>query len=312
MSKPLVSIIMPVYNAQKVVGRAVESVLNQTLKDFELIIVNDGSSDSSGEILREYAKKDSRINYIDKANEGVAITRNSALDAVKGEMIAFVDADDYVRKDFLERMVSIKKDNNAQMAVCGFERFATDTPDLKTTYTPEIKVWDHGEAMKNCYGVYGLRMSGILWNKIYDANLFEGIRFPENLKNEDEFVLPKLVDKCSKVAFTNEVFYYYFENSNSITTNNKYMSSTDIYKVFDNRLEYFSAKGSDYSFFVRLTKKEYLDRIIARYKKTGLKDLRQLYKDKYNEFRDDVTGIGYKIFKLSPSFYYFLVKIKER
>lgn len=309
---PLVSIIMPVYNAQKVVGRAIESVLNQTFKDFELIIVNDGSSDGTGEILSEYAKNDSRINYIDRPNEGVAITRNIALDAVKGKMIAFVDADDYVSKDFLERMVLIKKDNNAQMAVCEFERFATDTPDLKTTDTPEIKVWDHGEAMKNCYGVYGLRMSGILWNKIYDANLFEGIRFPENLKNEDEFVLPKLVDKCSKVAFTNEVFYYYFENSNSITTNNKYMSSTDIYKVFDNRLEYFSAKGSDYSFFVRLTKKEYLDRIIARYKKTGLKDLRQLYKDKYNEFRDDVTGIGYKIFKLSPSFYYFLVKIKER
>ena len=303
---------MPVYNSEQYLARALDSVLSQTYDNFEVLVIDDGSVDESSTICRNYANKDSRIRYFRQENSGVACARNKALEYVTGDIISFVDSDDCLSNYFLERMVSIKKDNNAQMAVCGFERFATDAPDFKTINTTEIKVWDHGEAMKNCYGVYGLRMSGILWNKIYDANLFEGIRFPENLKNEDEFVLPKLVDKCSKVAFTNEVFYYYFENSNSITTNNKYMSSTDIYKVFDNRLEYFSAKGSDYSFFVRLTKKEYLDRIIARYKKTGLKDLRQLYKDKYNEFRDDVTGIGYKIFKLSPSFYYFLVKIKER
>ena len=312
MGRPLVSIIMPVYNAEKVVGRAIESVLNQTFDDFELIIVNDGSTDDSGRICSEYAGKDSRINYIEKANEGVAVTRNRALKAVTGEMIAFVDADDYVGKRFLEKMISIKKENGAQISICSFMRFSSEMPEEKDSEASDITVWEHDDAMKNCYGSYGARVSGILWNKIYDSNLFEGLEFPVGLRNEDEFLLPKLIDKCSKVAVTDEIFYYYYENDNSITTNKNYLSSMDIYKVFDDRLRYFEAKGKDYDYFLSLTKKEYLDRIISRYKKTGLKELKDLYSEKYKEFSNNVTGAGYKVFKFSPSLYYFLVKLKER
>ena len=308
---PKISVIMPVYNAEKVVGRAIDSVLDQTYEDFELIIVNDGSKDKSGKICSEYALKDSRIKYINKENQGVAIARNIALEASTGEKIAFVDADDCVCKDFLEKMIRVMTENNAQIAICNYDRFCKDLPN-ENEVAEKIMVWNHNEGLKNCYGYYGAKVGGILWNKIYDAELFQCITFPDGLKNEDEFVLPKLIDKCSKIVVTNEILYHYYENSNSITNDANYYSSMDIFRVFDDRLKYFEAKGSEYDYFVKLTKKEYLDRIIARYKKTKSEELKDLYSKKFYEYKGSVASIGYKIFKFSPDLYYFIVNLKEK
>ncbi len=114
------------------------------------------------------------------------------------------------------------------------------------------------------------------------------------------------------MTYVDAILYYYYENGNSITTNAKYLASKDIYKVYDNRLEYFGNKGSAYAGFVNRTKKDYLDRIISRYKKSGSNELRSLYSEKYNAFKDNVSGVGYKIFKYSPALYFYLVKMKDK
>ncbi|MBQ2407313.1 MAG: glycosyltransferase [Lachnospiraceae bacterium] len=303
-----ISVIIPVYNAEKYLKRCIESVINQTYKNLEIIMVDDGSKDNSGSMCDEYAAKDNRIKVIHKQNSGVSDTRNTGLDNVTGDMIAFVDSDDYIVSDFFEKLYSLKGKENAHIAMCNFSRFSKDIVKEEQT-NPEIKSWTGRDILNNIYGVYGNLFSGVLWNKLYDACLFDGLKFPVNLRNEDEFMLPKVLDRAGKLVYTSEKLYFYFENDNSITTDNKYLSSDYIYRVFDERMEYFSKKGSNYDSIVKATKKAYLDRIIIRYKKTADRKLFDMYKVKYKEFKSGVNGIGYSIFAVSPGFYFFLVKI---
>lgn len=304
-----ISVIVPVYNAEKYLRRALDAICGQTYKNLEIILIDDGSTDRSGAICDEYKEKDSRIIVMHQVNSGVSVTRNKALSLVTGELIAFVDADDYIIPDFFEKLVCIKNKQSAEMVICNFRRFSSDKIPCVEKCKGEVQVWNKKEALRNVYGSYGHLISGVLWNKLYDAKLFEELRFPEGLKNEDEFLLPKLIDRTNTVAYTSEIMYYYYENGNSITTNSNYLNSEDIYKVFDERMKYFEQKGNEYDDFVRLTKKSYLDRIISRYKKTKNKDLLRRYRNKYQEFKNDVQGIGYRIFFCSPGLYYGIVKI---
>lgn len=304
-----ISVIVPVYNAEKYLRRALDSICNQTYKNLEIILVDDGSTDGSGSICDEYKEKDERIVLVHQKNSGVSVTRNKALSLCTGEIIAFVDADDYIVPCFFEKMLQLKKEYNAEMAICNFKRFSSDEiPDVDEN-KGDIQVWNREEALKNVYGSKGYLVSGTLWNKLYDAKLFEDLYFPEGLKNEDEFLLPKLIDRATNVVFTSDIMYYYYENKNSITTENSYLLSEDIYKVFDDRMQYFREKGAGYNYFIKLTEKEYLDRIISRYKKTESKKLRHRYQEKYKQFKNDVPGIGYLIFYYSPKLYYIIVKI---
>ena len=303
-----VSIIVPIYNREKYICRALDSILNQTYRNYEVVLMDDGSTDRSGEICKKYASEDDRIHYYHQENCGVAKARNNALKHVSGNMIAFVDADDCVTKDYLEKMLDQKNRYSAQMVICGFKRFSGDKPDVleDQKYTPIV--WNHDKALLNCYGQHGPAVCSVLWNKIYDADLFNGLSFPEGLRNEDEFLMPRLLDKCERVVFSDVPLYFYYENDSSITTSDSYILSTDIYKIYDDRLELFSNKIGDYSRFIALTKKEYLDRIISRYKKSRNKMLYDLYKEKFQLYKDSV-GNGYRVFYISPVLYFALVKI---
>lgn len=304
-----ISVIVPIYNAEKYLRRALDSICNQTYKNLEIILIDDGSTDGSGAICDEYKEKDARIVLVHQKNSGVSVTRNKALSLLTGEMIAFVDADDYIIPCFFEKMIQLKKEHNAEIAICNFKRFSSEPiPDVDE-HSDAIQVWNKEEALNNVYGSKGYLVSGTLWNKLYDAKLFEGFRFPEGLKNEDEFLLPKVIDRATNIVFTSDIMYYYYANTSSITTEKNYLISEDIYKVFDDRMQYFQEKGKEYNYFIKLTKKAYLDRVISRYKKTGNKDLQHRYREKYTEFKSDVSGIGYLIFYYSPKMYYFVVKL---
>ena len=119
---PKVSIIVPVYNVEKYLDRCMESLLNQTLKDIEIILVDDGSPDNCPQMCDDYAKKDSRVKVVHKANAGLGYARNSGLDVATGEYVAFVDSDDYVELDMYEQMYEASLNYQVQMVLCGFNR----------------------------------------------------------------------------------------------------------------------------------------------------------------------------------------------
>lgn len=209
---PLISIIVPVYDSEEYIGRCVESILNQTFKDFELILVDDGSTDRSGEICDSYALNDGRIQVVHKENGGPSDARNVGLDIASGQYIGFIDSDDYVAKDMYEALLCACLDYRADIAMCG--RFDVLDGILRPSFTLDgIEIWDSERAIGNL----------LVWNnidsspcdKIYDRILFEGLRFPLDRCNEDIFVMVPLLHRANRVVHIGVSKYYYCHRPDS-------------------------------------------------------------------------------------------------
>ena len=156
----IISIIVPIYNSEKYLERCINSILNQTYTNFELILINDGSKDSSLKICRKYASKDNRIVVIDKENEGVSIARNMGIQRAKGELISFVDADDYIEKTFLEDMLNVMSKYNVDYVTCGYNRVYDDHTEHINNDLSEICMTSY-EYLNNLLNVqkgYGLSL----------------------------------------------------------------------------------------------------------------------------------------------------------
>ena len=165
----LVSIVMPAYNAEKTISKAIDSILNQTHHNFELLIVDDGSRDKTKEIVDAYASKDSRVRCFHISNNGVSNARNVGLNEAKGELISFVDSDDYVDKEFLEMMISMMQPN-IDIACCGYEMVSADEKSIFKQIAP-VGTWDKEtmylgiEALQNCKAL------NTVWNKLFRARI---------------------------------------------------------------------------------------------------------------------------------------------
>lgn len=212
----LISIIVPIFNVEKYLKQCLNSIINQTYRNLEIILVDDGSPDNCGSICDEYAKQDSRIKVIHKNNGGLSSARNSGLDIANGEYISFIDSDDYVAENFIETLYKLCKDNSVEIAECGFLRFPNDNKD-KQEEKKEIKIFNKIEKIKHLYDINLATRTVVVWNKLYKRNIYKDIRFPEGKINEDEFTTYKALYKCEKnIAITNEKLYYYRYNEESI------------------------------------------------------------------------------------------------
>lgn len=215
---PTVSVIVPVYNVEKYIHRCVDSILEQTFSDFELILVDDGSPDNCPSICDEYAAKDSRIRVIHQENRGLSAARNGGMDAACGTYLMFVDSDDWLRKDTLEIFVNCQKKTGADMVLCNI---LTVYPDgysgWKRPVTPLTeKVMTRGE-MVECLASEHNWYYCVAWNKLYKRVLFEKLRFPEGYIHEDEAIIHRVVGECSCIAVTPEPLYFYRQSTDSIT-----------------------------------------------------------------------------------------------
>lgn len=214
---PLVSIIIPVYNVERYLRRCLDSILLQTYYNLEIILVDDGSTDSSGEICDEYAEKDSRISVIHKENGGLSDARNAGIEAASADYIAFIDSDDYVEKQYVQRLAGILLKNNADIAICGYycgkrEKF----PEIKR-YHRKIQCFDSKVMLKNWHGKYK-HVETAAWNKLYKKVLFveNNIYYPVGYIYEDVQTTHLLVNKALKIVLTNEKLYYYYHRKDSI------------------------------------------------------------------------------------------------
>jgi len=189
---PKISVIVPVYNIENYIEECIKSILNQTLRDFELLLVDDGSTDNSLNICREYEKKDNRIKVIHKKN-GLSDARNAGIEKACGKYFCFIDGDDFIANDTLENMYNLILKNNSQIAVCNMVRYYGNE-DTDVFYKPsEKKIVLEGEDR------FKTLEQPSVCNKMFKAELFNGIRFPYGKYYEDTFVYHELVMKASSV-----------------------------------------------------------------------------------------------------------------
>lgn len=260
-----VSIIVPVYNVEKYLSKCIESILNQTLNDFELILVNDGSTDNSAKICEEYRIKDSRIILINKENGGLSSARNAGLDIAKGKYIGFVDSDDFIDPQMYEILYNLCLDYNCNISSC-VSKLIMGEQDINKEYSEEISILDSKEAIN-------LTLDGQLSNysvcsKLFLKELFEGISFPEGRIYEDVSVYYKLYMKSNKVLYIDKLLYYYMYRENSITKSKFSEKRFDIVTAFDEKYE-----------FMKINYPEICDKI----KSVKYKNIRNIIVDIVNE-----------------------------
>lgn len=211
----LLSVIIPVYNVQDFLARCIDSVLAQTYRNLEIFLVDDGSTDSSGEICDRYAEQDSRINVIHKSNGGLSSARNAALDVITGDCVTFIDSDDFVHPSFAEKLIeALGKDS--QIAIAPWQECNEgELPALSKRITGNIISYSQDEAINEIY--YQRRLTHSACSRVFDAKLFDNIRFPKGMLYEDLAISYDILKKATKITYCDcPPMYFYMHRSGSI------------------------------------------------------------------------------------------------
>lgn len=209
-----VSVIIPIYNVEDYLERCLLSIINQTYKNIQIILVNDGSTDQSGQICTRFSEKDARITVIQKQNGGLSDARNYGLKAALGDYVTFIDSDDYVSKDYIEYLVSILEKKNADISVVGYKHFKGDTCDIEEDVKEQLYCYNSKNALEDL--LYQKRISTSAWAKLYRRELFNDIWFPKGKLYEDVNTIYKLFFKAKLIVWSSSQKYYYCIRKNSI------------------------------------------------------------------------------------------------
>ncbi|MEY8872421.1 glycosyltransferase family 2 protein [Francisella philomiragia] len=316
MQSLLLSIIIPIYNTQEYLVRCLDSVINQSYKNLEIILVNDGSTDNSLDICENYVKKDSRIKIINKNNGGLSSARNAGLDICKGDYISFIDSDDWVSLDYIEILYKNIIDNNADISIINSIKVKSQSDfnfkeqkNIPHTYLSSIEF-----AFDNTLPV-------IACAKLYKIELFENLRFTNYIIFEDEDIMYRLYSQANKVVYSDYVCYFYLQRSDSIiasrmSKNNLIKSMKSLAFVIDKKEKFFKDKiNIPYNFY--LDSLGLLSRYYAKsflYYDKELKMQRKKIKIFINEFLDkskSVDSFRYKIKKIVIRYFIVLFLFKK-
>lgn len=320
MNEIKISVIVPIYNVEKYLKKCLDTIINQTLKEIEIICINDGSTDKSRKILEQYLKKDSRIIVIDKNNGGLSSARNAGMKIAKGEYIGFVDSDDWIDETMFEKLYNNAKENDSQMSICGVHKY--DDKAKQMLYDdPYFTLGYFDESFDNrCFNHY--ETSGFImdlcvmaWNKIYKRSFLEENKavFPEGLIFEDGPFFFSIYFKMDRVSIVREFLYYYRINRvNSIIQkgDRNFINIFDVTELMWNeikQLQYFDQ--IKYHFL----KKKFEDTV---YRYVNLKNRHK--KDFYNRFKDFEPFFDNEAFDMSVieknhlRIYEHMQKLKEK
>lgn len=227
-----ISVVVPVYNVEPYLRKCLDSILSQTIQLDEIILVNDGSTDGSGRICDEYERKHENITVIHKPNGGLSSARNAGIEVAKGELIAFIDSDDWIEPDYFELLYEGIKGHDADISVVQFSKETNfDKIEYVSDTSHDWQVADRYEAMELLFSEKIIGFSAC--NKLYRARLFEGIRYPEGRLMEDKATTYKLIHRSGKIAINRSKKYHYYLRENSIIRgdfNKKNFDSLDIHE----------------------------------------------------------------------------------
>ena len=238
-----ISVIVPVYKVERYLCECIDSILQQTFREFELILIDDGSPDRCGQICDEYAKADDRVRVIHQKNGGLSAARNAGLDLADGEFITFVDSDDILNRYYLQKLYEALTEYNADVAVCDSCNIVhkEDFQCPVTDRTTPCILMGHIEAVKSIYQYDKEQLPITVWGKLYKKELFANLRFPVGMIHEDEYLTPRLLYLSKRVIWIRQALYGYRQREES-TMNRKFsIIRYDGIKAVDMCIEYFKS-----------------------------------------------------------------------
>lgn len=230
MNTPLISLIIPVYRVESYLEKCLDSILNQTYHNLEIIIVDDGSPDNCGVICDKYASTDSRIQVIHQENAGISSARNRGLDIAKGEFILFVDSDDWIEPETCEYLLNLACERQADIVCFGYyEVFLDGRKDPHSVKEPGMMSKD--ELIRHLVWGTGA-IQTMVWNKLYSARIFDNIRFAEGRIHEDIEIMYKLVFEAERIFSTDALLYYYFQRKQGAITTDVLQPKSIIDRIY--------------------------------------------------------------------------------
>lgn len=213
----MISVIIPVYNKVQYIEKCLEDICNQTYRDLEIICINDGSTDGSGEIIKAFMKKDLRFQYVEQQNQGVSAARNRGLELAKGKYVSFIDCDDGMERDMYDFLLRLMEKHDADITHCGYKKIHLDGSSTEVGNNDVQLIQNREEALECLIG--GKYFTGSLCTKLYKASLFTNVKFDEKLRiNEDLYVNFQVFNKANKIVFSGAAKYLYFERNESSST----------------------------------------------------------------------------------------------
>lgn len=242
---PLISIIVPIYKVEPYIHKCLDSIITQTYKNLEVILVDDGSPDNCPEICDTYVQLDSRIKVIHKKNKGLACARNTGLDASLGEYICFVDGDDFIHQENIDSLFQLIIKFHADIAIGAFQTSIGNktAPNKKHTVQEEILSPQQSLYRFTSLNVTTAFQTISLCNKLYNSSLFNNIRCPEGKNYEDTATTYKLLFQSSRIAYTSKILYYYFIRTDSIIGTEFSTKNMEFTQAYQEALLYFKKKG---------------------------------------------------------------------
>lgn len=322
MKRNMVSVIIPVYNTQEYISECLKSVIRQSYTNLEIIIVNDGATDGSMEIVRNHAKKDSRIKIINQSNKGLAAARNSGIRHASGDWLFFLDSDDYIADDAIETLLSNALSSHSDMVLSGYLRF-TDDGNKQKIPVPEITIT--GSKKINEFFINGKNKYNYVWSKLYSKNVFSRIQFPVDKNYEDDYTIDRISNSVTRFTTVNRPLYYYRQRKTSITHTPNAKNITDKMNANLYRIAYISTKHPEFEAQVRDNALESMCGILIQNR--FLRNNGKLWKDYIRTFRSikknaELSTIYLKIaaflFSISPSLFascyttYFKIRYGNR
>ncbi|MCQ2514702.1 MAG: glycosyltransferase [Ruminococcus sp.] len=238
-----ITIIVPVYNVEKYLNRCIDSILGQTFGDFDIILIDDGSTDTSASICDRYSEIDNRVNVIHQTNGGRAKSRNIGIEwslaNSDSKWITFIDSDDWIDKRYLELLLQIAVDNNTKISACGYLRTGG-----------EVKSFDYNEYKEEVCSTEDFYMNHnintvVPWVKLFTKDSFRSYRFPEDKNCEDEFIMPKSVLQHNQIAYINLPLYNYYINESGFTQSNWNIRYLDGLEAVRENLDFFKNNCSE-------------------------------------------------------------------
>lgn len=272
MNTPKISVLVPVYNVEKYIEKCLDSIINQTYPNLEIILVDDGSTDNSGNICDEYARKDSRIKVIHQKNQGVAKSRNIAIASAGGEFIGFVDSDDFIDSNMYTDMMALALESLADIVMINFEY--TDLNGQKIPGNTSSKpISDRIITGKQfiselCHDYNSTYV--VPWNKIYRKKLFSGIQYPNGKTIDDEAVIHRLAHKCNTISFSSKAYYFYRQHPTSIMNKNFSLKKLDGLDALIDRIVFLEENAYDNNIILK-SKLYLIHNCTAMFKKLDLK-----------------------------------------
>ncbi|MED4230140.1 glycosyltransferase family 2 protein [Priestia megaterium] len=242
---PDVSVIVPIYNVEELLPKCLRSIINQSLKNIEIILVNDGSTDSSGNICERFAEKDNRIKIIHKKNGGLSDARNAGLDIATGRYIGFVDSDDYIHKDMYKILLEAIVSHECDIAEGGYKEVYADEVISQESILVSEKIYEKKSALVSAIVDHHCRT--YVWNKLYKRELWKDIRFPYGKLFEDTFTTYKVINQSSKIIKLDRTLYYYYQRENSIVNSKFTVRKLDQHEALDEMMQFIEEEYHEFA-----------------------------------------------------------------